>query len=87
MAKTEQDGKFAADFTGNKPLDWNRRPDGSLVIITHDGKKVILSPEFLSSYKPKIARAVLTEPDPMSTAQAQADTLSTERGIRRRLAR
>lgn len=64
MAKTPQDGKFAEEFTGNPPLDWNRRADGSLVIITHDGKKVILSPEFLAVYKPTIRRAVMTEPEP-----------------------
>ena len=64
MAKTPQDGKFAEEFTGNPPMDWNRRADGSLVIITHDGKKVILSPEFLAVYKPTIRRAVMTEPEP-----------------------
>ncbi len=64
MAKTPQDGKFAEEFTGNPPLDWNRRADGTLVIITHDGKKVILSPEFLSVYKPTIRRAVMTDPAP-----------------------
>lgn len=82
MAKTENDGKFAEEFTGGKPLDWNRRADGSLVIITHDGKKVILTPHFLNTWKPEklqIRRTALVDPEPeQSESEAPAPTQPTD---------
>lgn len=55
--KTQSDAKLINTLFGIDPLDWARRPDGTLVFLDQQGRKSTYTQEQIELLTPKAAQA------------------------------
>ena len=68
--------KSAAILTAGEPMDFKAYPDGSLVVIAHDGKKHRFTADQVAEIQPKPDPKPAPKPKPKPKTPAKSKTVS-----------
>jgi len=79
MANKLDFNQIASLLTGGEPLSFKAFPDGSLVVIAHDGKKHHFTADQVAEILPKPAEKPATKPKPKRGRPAKTESSSNKR--------